>query len=262
MKRIEQIFKIDKQRLAIFLTAGYPTLNDTLSIIQALDESDVDLIEIGMPFSDPLADGPVIREASAVALSNGMTIEILFKQLADVRTITQKPIVLMGYLNPVLQYGMEAFLEKCAACGIDGVILPDLPPELYALQYREKAIAAGVPMICMITPESSDDRIRYIDEITEGFIYMVSTSGTTGVRKEMNDVVEQYAERIRKLHLKHPTMLGFGIGDNKSFARACTLCDGAIVGSAFIRALQPGEEGAVALFVERLRKGVPLEEWS
>ena len=242
--RITALFKRkDKNILSIYFTAGYPELNDTQKIINQLEKSGADLVEIGMPFSDPVADGPVIQQSSEIALKNGMTIHLLFKQLKEIRKNVSIPLILMGYLNPVLQYGIEDFCKKCQETGIDGTIIPDLPLEVYEAEYKEIFEAYSLSNVFLVTPQTSDERIRKIDALSTGFIYMVSSSSTTGVKGTVNEEQISYFERIRNMNLGSKRMIGFGISDKASFEKASGYANGAIIGSAFIKALDG--EGAV-----------------
>ncbi len=243
MNRIDKLFqKKRKNILSIYITAGYPLIDSTTQIIKYLSDSGVDMIEIGMPFSDPLADGPVIQGSSGQALKNGMSINLLFDQLADIRKTITIPLLLMGYINPVLRFGIDNFSRKCADTGIDGVILPDLPPELYSEHYSGLFEGSGLYNILLISPQTDDERIRMIDSISRGFVYMVSSSSTTGLRKSFSEEQIAYFRRIREMKLHNPLMIGFGISDKESFEIACREADGAIMGSAFIKMLH--EKGA------------------
>ncbi len=235
MNRINQKLKEDKKLLSIYFTAGYPNINDTVSIIKDLEKSGVDMIEIGLPFSDPLADGPTIQESSTAALKNGMTTERLFEQLADIRQSVSIPLIIMGYFNPVLQYGVEAFCKKCQEIGIDGLILPDLPADVYDEQYKSTFEKYGLINVFLITPQTSDERIRYIDSISDGFIYMVSSASTTGAKTGFGDIQSEYFKRIDAMNLNNPQIVGFGISNNDTFTQATTYAKGAIIGSAFIK---------------------------
>lgn len=243
MSRIEQTFLNKKSPiLSVYFTAGYPTLNDTRELILELDAAGADLLEVGIPFSDPMADGPVIQDSSAQALHNGMTIDLLFQQLKDIRQQTQIPLVLMGYLNPVLQYGMQRFCADAQAVGVDGVIIPDLPSREYELHYRDIVEAAGLDMIFLITPATTLDRVRAIDRLSSGFIYLVTSAGTTGGTLKVSPAQEEYFKSISKAGLKNPVVAGFGISNKKDFDLICNYAQGAIIGSAFIKALsKPGE---------------------
>lgn len=235
MNRINQKLKEDKKLLSIYFTAGYPSINDTVSIIKDLEKSGVDMIEIGLPFSDPLADGPTIQESSTAALKNGMTTERLFDQLADIRESVSIPLIIMGYFNPVLQYGVEAFCKKCQEIGIDGLILPDLPADVYDEEYKSTFEKYGLINVFLITPQTSDERIRYIDSISDGFIYMVSSASTTGAKTGFGDIQSEYFKRIDAMNLNNPQIVGFGISNNDTFTQATTYAKGAIIGSAFIK---------------------------
>ncbi len=239
MNRIEQLFqKKNNNVLTVYATAGYPNLNDTLSVLQELEKSGVDMVEIGVPFSDPLADGPTIQHSSEVALANGMSVEVLFDQLKDMRKSVSIPVLLMGYLNPVMSYGVEAFCAKCKEVGIDGLILPDLPFDLYEQEYRTVFEKYELANVLLITPQTSEERIRKIDNSASGFIYMVSTATTTGARTGISDSQKAYFERIQSMNLKTPRLIGFGISDAASYQTACEHANGAIIGSAFIKALE------------------------
>ena len=236
--RIESLFSSKQNNiLSVYFTAGYPSLNDTISIIQTLEKSGVDLIEIGMPFSDPLADGPVIQESSMTAINNGMTIHVLFEQLKEIRNSVKIPLVLMGYINPVMQYGMEEFAIKASQIGIDGVIIPDLPLAEYMSDYKTIFFKNNLKNIFLITPQTSEERIRLIDNSTDGFIYMVSSASITGSKEGISDSQLIYFDRIRNMNLKNARLIGFGISNHESFASACQYANGAIIGTAFIKAI-------------------------
>ena len=235
MNRIQSKLKEDKKLLSIYFTAGYPNLNDTASIIQNLETSGVDMIEIGLPFSDPLADGPTIQASSTQALKNGMTTEILFSQLKEIRKTVSIPLIIMGYFNPILQYGVEAFCAKCQEIGIDGLILPDLPADVYNEDYKALFEIYGIINVFLITPQTSDERIRYIDSISNGFIYMVSSASTTGAQSGFGKEQTNYFKRIANMNLNNPQIVGFGISNNETFTQATQHTKGAIIGSAFIK---------------------------
>ena len=242
MNRIELLFKEKKTSiLSIYFTAGFPSLNDTVDILLHLENAGVDLIEIGMPFSDPLADGPVIQESSKQAIDNGMTIKLLLAQLQDIRKKTQIPLVLMGYLNPILQYGEIAFLEKCREIGIDGLILPDMPLDYFKNKLEASFKENGISPILLITPETSEERIYQVDHLSNGFLYMVSSNSITGKNNQL-EFQEKYFSRIQKMDLKNPRLIGFGIRDRETFQRAAAYSQGAIIGTAFIEFLS--KEGA------------------
>ena len=253
MNRLTERLSAEGKILSIYATAGFPQLKDTLQVLKELENAGVDLIEIGMPFSDPLADGPTIQESSTKALMNGMTTELLFEQLKEVRNHLSIPLILMGYFNPVLQFGVEKFLKKAAEIGIDGVILPDLPLEVYEREYKDLFEAYGLSMIFLITPQTPESRIRQIEQASTSFIYMVSTSSTTGAQEGFNQESMKYFKRIEAMNLKVPTVVGFGISTASSYHQATSHSKGAIIGSAFIKALsKEGIEGIPA-FVQRIR---------
>jgi len=238
MNRIEELFNRKSERvLNVYFTAGYPSLNDTTGIMQQLEKSGADLIEIGIPFSDPIADGPTIQESNGVALDNGMTLKHLLEQLEGVRAKVGIPIILMGYINPIVQYGIEAFCKKCEEVGIDGLILPDLPMFEYLEVYKPIFEKHGLLNIFLITPQTSDARVREIDENSKGFIYMVSSASTTGAKTGISQDQEAYFARIEAMDLKNPTLIGFGISNKETFDKACENANGAIIGSAFIKAI-------------------------
>lgn len=238
MNRITSLFENKKNEiLSIYYTAGYPDLSDTLSIAQSLEQSGADIIEIGMPFSDPVADGQTIQESSKQALDNGMTIQLLFDQLKELRSTVNIPVILMGYINPILQYGIEAFCQSCHEVGIDGVIIPDLPLSVYQEEYASMFEKHNLKNIFLITPQTSDDRIRKIDQLSNSFIYMVSSSSTTGEKQEVSSIQEKYFRRIITMKLNNPRLIGFGISNHDTFVKACEYANGAIIGSAFIKML-------------------------
>ncbi len=250
MNRIEKLFKGKKENiLSIYFTAGYPLLDDTLTIIRELDNAGVDLIEIGMPFSDPVADGPVIQRSSEKSLHNGMSLNLLFRQLEKVRSVTDIPLILMGYINPFFRFGMEDFIKKCSETGIDGTIIPDLPVEEFLGSYASLYEKNNIFNIFLISPQTPVERIRYLDTISMGFLYMVSTSSTTGMKKGFDNSQTAYFGKIRDLNLKTPGLIGFGISDKSTFEQACAHSGGAIIGSAFIKALD--EKGDLAENIKR-----------
>ncbi|MCE4563113.1 tryptophan synthase subunit alpha [Maribellus sp. CM-23] len=256
--RINQLFESKKENIfSVYFTAGFPRLGDTVKIIQELEKNGVDLIEIGMPFSDPTADGPTIQRSSEVALKNGMSLKLLFEQLKDIRQSVNIPLILMGYLNPVYQYGMEAFCQKCAEVGIDGTILPDLPLDEFDAEYRKYYEAANLHNVLLITPQTSEKRIRQIDEASAGLIYMVSSSSTTGAGKKVEDFHQDYFERVQNMNLKNPRLIGFGISDQPTFVNACKYAQGAIIGSAFVTAIKDSVnlEKDIATFVKSIDPG-------
>ncbi len=241
--RIDTLFaRKQKNVLSLFLTAGYPNLNDTLSIIKILDTTDVDLLEIGIPFSDPIADGPIIQHSSMTALNNGMTLKKLFQQLQSLRTITQLPILLMGYLNSVMQYGVEPFYESCHAIRIDGVILPDLPLDEFDKFHKAPAEKYNIKVALIISPETSTERVKLIDSKSTGFLYLVSSNSTTGNFKTETHNLFEPLKPITSLPLKNKILIGFGIKGQKEFTEACKLANGAIIGSSFIKLLADSNE--------------------
>lgn len=238
MNRLNELFSSKKEPLlSIYFTAGYPELSSTLDIAEALERAGADFLEIGFPYSDPLADGPVIQQSSQKALENGMTVELLFEQLKDLRKRVTIPVLLMGYFNPVLQYGVERFCRSCADTGVDGVIVPDLPMYEYEGMYKDCFKSHNISNIFLITPQTSDERIRKIDELSDGFIYLLSSSSTTGKNLTLSEEADKYFSRIQQMNLKKPTMIGFGISNRKSFQKAAQYTSGAIVGSAFVKIL-------------------------
>ncbi|MEX0274076.1 MAG: tryptophan synthase subunit alpha [Flavobacteriaceae bacterium] len=242
--------------LSIYFTAGFPHLEDTVPIVQKLEKAGVDIIEIGLPFSDPLADGPTIQESSTIALGNGMTTDILFEQLESVRKTVDIPLIIMGYFNPVLQYGVEAFCQKCAEIGIDGLILPDLPLEVYQQEYATVFEKYGLAVIFIITPQTSEQRIRKIDEASNAFIYMVSSASTTGAKKGFASEQLDYFDRIARMNLKNPLIVGFGISNQNTFDLATQKAQGAIIGSAFIKHLAQNGTENINTFIQTIRKRI------
>jgi tryptophan synthase alpha chain len=238
MNRLNELFlRKQKNVLNVYCTAGYPQLQSTLEVMKALQQNGADIIELGMPYSDPLADGPVIQHSSSIALANGMTIEKLFAQLQGFRKEIYTPVILMGYMNPVLQYGFEKFCQHAAALPIDGLILPDLPEHEFETEYGPIMQRYGLDFIFLVTPETSEERIKRLDALSTGFLYAVSSSSTTGSDKNMTDV-DAYLQRLQSYRLKNPVLVGFGIKDKPTFEAACRHANGAIIGTAFIRALE------------------------
>ena len=238
MNRINQIFERKENLLSIYFTAGFPKIDDTLKIIKELDKSQVDMIEIGLPFSDPLADGPTIQKSSEKALSNGMTTNLLFDQLKDLRKISDIPVVIMGYFNPILQYGIEKFCSNCKDVGIDGLIIPDLPADIFKKNYKIIFEKYKLNMMFLITPQTSNERINLIDDLSKGFIYMVSSYSVTGAKDSFDKYQIEYFKRIKKLNLSNPLLIGFGISNKKTFQAACQNSNGAIIGSAYIKYIE------------------------
>lgn len=255
MNRIDKLFANKREGiLNIYCTAGFPALEDTLPVMTALQASGADMIELGMPFSDPLADGPVIQDSSTRALKNGMSLKKLFDQLKGFRKNIHLPVILMGYLNPVLQFGIEAFLQKCADTGVDGIILPDLPMAEYDREYKPLFEKYGLHLIFLVTPETSETRLREIDTRSRGFVYAVSSSSTTGKDKDMKEQLA-YFEKLKALQLKNPVLIGFGIKDKSTFDTACTYSNGAIIGTAFIKAIEQAKDidGTVKQFIQSVK---------
>lgn len=253
--KFESIFKTKKKVLNIYCTAGYPKLNSTLTVMRALQDSGADIIEIGMPYSDPLADGPVIQQSNLQALENGMSMELLFKQLKEISPEITTPVILMGYLNPVLQYGMEKFCEDAASAGVDGIILPDLPMFEYERSYKKIFKNNNLHFIFLVTPETSPGRIKKADSLSSGFLYTVSSSSTTGKDSTLEDQ-EGYFKRLQEMKLGNPVLVGFGIKDNHSFEIACKYAAGAVIGSAYIKAIRDSQDIAhdTDTFIKRIRQ--------
>jgi tryptophan synthase alpha chain len=246
MSRLHELFKHKSSRiLNVYCTAGFPHADSTLPVMKALQDAGADIIELGMPYSDPLADGPVIQQSSGIALQNGMTIAKLFADLKEFRRDISIPVILMGYLNPVLQYGFERFCREAEAAGVDGLILPDLPEYEYETIYGPMMKAHGLDMIFLVTPETSEERVRRLDELSSGFLYAVSSSSTTGSGKKM-DSVEEYLMRLKGYGLQNPVLVGFGIRDRETFDTACRHANGAIIGTAYIQQLEHSDEVEMA----------------
>lgn len=259
MNRIAKLFQ-DKDRdiLSVYFTAGIPSLQATGEIIRSLENSRADMVEIGIPFSDPMADGAVIQESSARALRQGMTLSLLLEQIAGIRSSCRIPLILMGYLNPVMQYGVERFFEKCRAIGIDGLIIPDLPFQEYRRSFEALCVEYELPVIMLITPETGDERIRLIDEHCGGFIYMVSSASTTGVKERFTEEQLHYFERVDRMGLKNKRLIGFGVSNPETFSMACRYSNGAIVGSLFVRELMEQED--VGKAVERVMQRLGVKK--
>lgn len=255
--RINQLLETKNENiLSVYFTAGFPKLNDTIEIIQELEYNGVDLIEIGIPFSDPTADGPTIQHSSEVALKNGMNLKLLFEQLKEIRKTVKIPLILMGYINPVLQYGVEKFCRKCNETGIDGAILPDLPLDEFEQQYKKWFAENNLYNILLITPQTSEKRVRQIDDVSKGFIYMVSSSSTTGAGKKVEDFHQDYFERIQQMKLRNSRIIGFGISDHDTFSNACKYASGAIIGSAFVKSIDKPDSALkdnISSFVKRIK---------
>lgn len=253
MNRINQKIQENKKPLSIYFTAGYPNINDTVSIIQELEKSGVDMIEIGLPFSDPLADGPTIQESSTKAIENGMTTKLLFEQLSDIRKTVQIPLIIMGYFNPIMQFGVENFCKKCKEIGIDGLIIPDLPLEEYLSEYQEIFEKFNLKNVFLITPQTSNERITEIDSVSDSFIYMVSTAAVTGSQSGFGTEQMNYFERISNLNLKNSQIIGFGINNKATFEQATLHQKGAIIGSAFIKFITNNPIDKINEFVKNIR---------
>jgi tryptophan synthase alpha chain len=256
MSRLKQLFQEKKNILSIYYTAGYPSLGDTVAIAEELERSGADLLEIGFPYSDPVADGPIIQASSKVALDNGMDLKLLFEQLKDLRKTVSIPVLLMGYVNPMLQYGVENFCKSCAEVGVDGCIVPDLPMVEYEEFYASTFQQYGLSNIFLITPQTSPERIQKIDSLSNGFIYLLSSSATTGQNLSVSDTTEAYFSRIAALKLNNPTVIGFGISSKETFDKACGYASGAIIGSAFVKSLEAEDlKGSIQKFMKSYARG-------
>lgn len=253
MNRINETLNKEHKLLSIYFTAGFPQLEDTVTILKQLEASGVDMIELGLPFSDPLADGPTIQESSTQALRNGMTTDKLFDQLKDVRKEIHVPLVVMGYFNPMMQYGVERFCQRCQEVGIDGLIVPDLPVDVYHEKYQELFQQYGLLNMFLITPQTPDERIRFIDKVSEGFIYMVSSAATTGAQSSFGNTQEAYFKRIEAMNLNAKLLVGFGISNAETYQAATAHSKGAIIGSAFIKNLEAKGVNSVQDFIRTIR---------
>jgi tryptophan synthase alpha chain len=255
MNRIDKVFREKKDNiLSVYFTAGYPLPDSTTVIVKALAESGADMVEIGMPFSDPMADGPVIQHSNEIALQNGMSLKLLFSQLENIRKEVEIPVLLMGYLNPVIQFGVEKFCRYCMEVGIDGVILPDLPPQVFLEEYQIIFEKYNLYNILLISPQSDNERILEIDKISRGFIYMVSSSAITGVKGKFSDEQKVYFSRVKNMNLRNPVLIGFGISDHDTYLNACKHAKGAIIGSAFVKML--GQGGSIYNKIEKFVKEI------
>ncbi|MDR2963696.1 MAG: tryptophan synthase subunit alpha [Bacteroidales bacterium] len=254
MNRIDTLFaekrKANSKILSVYFTAGFPKLNDTTTVLHELQAQGADLVEVGIPFSDPMADGVVIQQAGQIALNNGITLATIFEQLHNVRQTIHIPIILMGYLNPIMHFGFENFCKKCVEVGVDGVIIPDLPFADYMNFYKAIAEAHGIHVIMLITPETSEERVRWIDENTMGFIYMVSSAATTGAQQSFDNKKQEYFKRINAMNLHNPRLVGFGVSNKATFDAAVAYSAGAIVGSKFVQLLS--ESPSIPQAVSRL----------
>jgi tryptophan synthase alpha chain len=261
MNRIHKLFNEKKGNiLSIFYTAGYPRLEDTVPIAQALEDAGADIIEIGIPFSDPVADGPTIQASNKVALDNGMNVKLLLEQVREIRKSVTIPIILMGYLNPVMQYGIEKFVKAAANAGVDGLILPDMPMDVYQHEYKDMFEGAGLTNTFLISPTTSEDRIRRLDALTSGFVYAVSASSTTGAKGDFSKEQITYFEKLKSFELKNPFLIGFGISNHQTFSTASAYCSGAIVGSAFINLLRDSKNmnADIAAFVKSIKGDISV----
>ncbi len=252
MNRINKKLQEKRKLLSIYFSAGHPNLNDTVSIIKNLEKSGVDMIEIGLPFSDPLADGPTIQNSGNIALKNGMTTTILFSQLEDIRKEVEIPLLIMGYFNPILQYGVENFCKKCVETGIDGLIIPDLPVDVYQSKYQQIFEKYNLVNVLLVTPQTSVERIRYIDSVSNGFIYLVSTASTTGAQITFGESQTNYFDKINKMELKKPQIVGFGISNRETFDQATKTTHGAIIGSAFVKFLSDNPIENIPIFIQSI----------
>jgi tryptophan synthase alpha chain len=258
MSRIKELFsKKNAGILNVFCTAGFPSAGSTMEVIESLQQSGVDMVEIGMPYSDPLADGPVIQQTNAIALANGMTINKLFGDLKELRSSIGIPVVLMGYFNPVLQYGFDKFCKKAAAVGIDGLIIPDLPDLEFEREYGAVIKQYGLDFIFLVTPETSMERVKKLDQLSSGFLYAVASSSITGSDHQWENVIS-YLQRLSTYKLKNPVLLGFGIKDHKSFSIATAYANGAIIGTAYVKALEAKDDigNITRRFIEGIKFGV------
>jgi len=261
MNRLNQLFSVKKENLlSIYYTAGFPELNTTVDIAEALEKGGADFLEIGFPYSDPTADGPTIQHSSQTALDNGMNLNLLFEQLKTLRQRVSVPVLLMGYFNPVIQYGVERFCKKAAEVDVDGIIVPDLPMYEYENLYKQYFLGNNLSNIFLVTPQTSEERIRKIDALSQSFIYLLSSSSITGKNLKVSDTIEQYFERIKSLELNNPTVIGFGISSHTAFAKACAYANGAIVGSAFVKMLATEKDylEKIPEFIRNIKQENPI----
>jgi tryptophan synthase alpha chain len=252
MNRIQNKLSDNKKILSIYLSAGFPNINDTKTLIEKLEENSVDMIEIGLPFSDPLADGPTIQASSTQALKNGMTTSLLFEQLKNIRKTVSIPLIIMGYFNPILQYGVEDFLKKCNETGIDGLIIPDLPLEIYLSEYKQLFENHKIAMIFLITPQTTEDRIRLIDANSNSFIYMVSSSSVTGSKDSFDENQMDYFKRISDMNLNNPQIIGFGISNKTTYNQAIKYQKGVIIGSKFVEHIAKNGIHSISEFINNI----------
>lgn len=261
MNRIHKVFREKKGSvLSVFYTAGFPKLGDTVKIAKWLEEAGADVIEIGIPFSDPVADGPTIQQSNKVALDNGMNVRLLLEQVGEIRKTVSMPIILMGYLNPVMQYGVERFVKDAHAAGVDGLILPDMPIDVYQHEFKALFEKYQLTNTFLISPTTSEERIRKIDALTDGFIYAVSASSTTGARNTFTGDQIAYFEKLKAMNLKNPFLIGFGISNQETFNTASSYGHGAIVGSAFINTVRESTslQEDIAAFVKNIKGGIDV----
>lgn len=255
MNPIKNIFQTKNSKvLSIYFTAGFPNLEDTTSVIQELEKATVDFIEVGLPYSDPLADGPTIQNSSQKALQNGINLDIVFEQLMSIKNTNKTPLVLMGYLNQMLKYGEDKFCKKVVDCGIDTVILPDLPMVEFENHYQQLFEKYNIKNVFLITPQTTDERIKKIDDFSKSFIYMVASSSITGAKGEISQQQIDYFQRIKSMNLKSKLVIGFGISDHKTFSKACEYANGAIIGSAFINFIEENGIDKIGEFISSIRK--------
>lgn len=255
IRRISKIFQKEKKVLSLYVTAGYPQLNDAVQIVQALSQEEIDIIELGVPYSDPVADGVTIQKANAKALANGINLENVFLQVKEIRAHSDIPLVLMGHFNPVLQYGFERFCRDCESTGVDGTILPDLPPEVYVREYRALYQAHNLANILLVTPQTSEERVKYIDTYSSGFLYAVSSQAITGGSLDIEESTLAYLKRLKSLKLKNPLVVGFGIDGKNKFDMITSIADGGIIASEFIRRLGDSDDivGTSRAFAKEVR---------
>ena len=256
MNRIDKLFAEKKNNImSVYYPAGFPNINSTMPILKELQAQGIDMVELGIPFSDPMADGVVIQAAATKALENGISLKLIFSQIENMRNEINIPVILMGYLNPIMHYGFDRFCQSCVRIGVDGVIIPDLPFSDYINEYKHIAEQYGIKVVMFITPETSDDRIRLIDEHSSGFIYMVSVAGTTGSKDSFDQNQQNYFQRIDTMQLHHPRLIGFGISNKATYKAACNNANGAIIGSHFVKILEQKEDIAqsVKLLIESVK---------
>ncbi len=251
--RMTALFETKKENiLNIYFTAGYPNIDDTVTIIKQLEHSGADLIEVGIPYSDPLADGPTIQESGTAALKNGFTLKLLFEQIREARKTANVPLILMGYVNQLMQFGVEKFVAQCADSGVDGLIIPDLPPNVFEKEYKELFAKHNLSFTFLVTPNTSDERIKMLDSLSTGFLYIVSSAAITGAKSGISEEQIAYFKRISSL-ISSPKLIGFGISDNETFTTACTYAEGAIIGSAFIKMLSKEGVAGIDGYIQSVR---------